>query len=120
MLVARNTRRGRRWTGTSIQVFDPGLSHQSLALDIVQQRRQLRLFFDEQPPQRGTLGRIRFGREEFAVMFDIQLGNGLVHGGGLHVTGVSVLLILQCSMRTVERTDVFFTVVNGWRKWLND
>jgi hypothetical protein len=41
------------------------------------------------------------------------LGNGLVHGGGLHVTGVSVLLILQCSMRPVERTDVFFTAVNG-------
>jgi hypothetical protein len=69
--------------------------------------------FDEQPPQRGTLGRIRYGREEFAVVFDIQLGNGLVHGGGFHVTGVSVLLILQRSMRLVERTDVFLTAVNG-------
>jgi hypothetical protein len=44
-------------------------------------------------------------------VFDIQLGYGLVHGGGFHVTGI--LLILERSMRPVERTDVFLTAVNG-------
>ena len=59
-----------------------------LARDIIHQHCQLGLFFGEQPPQRGTLGQIRFGAKQFAVVFDIQLGYGLVHGGGFHVTGV--------------------------------
>ena len=53
----------------------------ALRSDPVQQRRQLRLFFGRQPLQRGTLGLIRFGGEEFAVVFNIQLATALSMAG---------------------------------------